>query len=1529
MLYTSAFPTLGTSHRVSAWNSLCSLIDQALETDLPEVRYLIWSSNAWNRALDLYIYHAQTARPKSARQLLVSLTNSLKKAPPEAQADLKRFAIHRLVHCLLDSEDPFRAKASAQLLAHLLNKDGVNIEKVISHFSEGQLADAAATFEINTAAFLELLFGWLGKGDFGSTIAQLIAAVLDKVPAQDVSGRPIWVLPLEQAYQRKSGNIDDLRAHVFPMLFKRSYTDFAAFLQSQGLDKLMQSDDPASTPAEGGEELLFAALQTGKELGMLLETDENKLSYSSPSVLVPLRLISKLLLHRSRPARLTGLSLLINSPSITRPLSAEALNLARRSFGIFFADVDADFRSEVFGAFSRLVDRIRAGTASLARQKAQEKLQDPEVPASDIVITSHQDFVKRMARFLTWELRPTASYQRHISALKCISILARSGLDPHVPLEFYSKSAQGETKWSFHLSVLTKDLQRLLLDNLLDPFEDVRASASAILGYYCSTAATSGLLQQAQLASTLERAEAMMLATGRADQADGVAHLYSICYRRCGPEESSPAEFWSSRSAFCMSLVKKLEEMLARAKRNLGDAVEHYPMHGLLTSLRYVLQQDQASVGTELRLQLFGYLLEVWDVVRPILCNDAPEGYIPEELGDSPESTKESLSYCWRALKEASLLLSSLISTESVGDNTETLQQKSRLCFTQLAELRHRGAFSTVAQTWQSACVRCKDLRNPAGILMLEAWYSDVLEILRNNVTINTRRSAGLPSLLCGILVADKSGMLLSRAFVDLENIARQDVDAISAEEGSLAQVHAMNCLKDMLKNTRLGEQTQHYVPAALQLAADALRSEVWGVRNCGLMLFRAVIDRLLGTNESHFEDDLVLQKRISAEQHPALLDVILGLLPSPAASAQDRSVRYESVFPTLQLLQHTRIPPGRLEDTRAAVKVLTASPSWHVRDKAARALASLVDRGEILLQLTNLTATETKSQNDLHGVLLTAKYITIQARRARLKTIDDDHTGNQQDHFAFIQTIASMYHATPAVVIKAACVDLLRELCAYLSQSGGSDQRGIHQQLLFAFVDTKLHEQGAAAVYSNVLTQCLYDTTDAVLRQAWARYAAHHIATYKLGTTKEADSFTLALFELARRDEDAASYFLAISNWTNMQNGGNVALVIDLCTKVLASEGLSIALKCHAQRTLLVLLSKHSTLTPDLKDILQHATADHLYLGRQDCNQQYVDHLLELQAVSFESASADQDPSDEFDALIPWAGSCMSAINGTGVHTREAAAEALQKLDFTWAVLANRQPLAAAFQGLCCAVYDLLNDDDEEIRLLAAGITRRILSRATTQKDVDLEPIVAGQKLLSLYTSRAGASPECLLMALDRAYGGPADDTVTPVAEQLAKLSHSDTALFAQEKQNLYIDEAQEVRIWSQVTGKLLAEQPSDSAVEPVEVFSRWISNGLEALAARAEAKHDGALGWSTTEEVFALGLRVIHGSEIVLQMKSRGVLVPALETKLFACSKAFEKSGVNCLWKREIERVLSDAVMSKLGKMNASTVKRYQVGA
>ena len=119
---------------MAAWNTLCSLIDRSLESDVPAVKNSCWSLGIWNRSLGLYLNQADKARPKSSRQLLTTLTNALKRGLAKGNLDvvvLSGYAIRDLLRSLQDHDDPARAKASAQLLSNVLLKEVTPISSVL------------------------------------------------------------------------------------------------------------------------------------------------------------------------------------------------------------------------------------------------------------------------------------------------------------------------------------------------------------------------------------------------------------------------------------------------------------------------------------------------------------------------------------------------------------------------------------------------------------------------------------------------------------------------------------------------------------------------------------------------------------------------------------------------------------------------------------------------------------------------------------------------------------------------------------------------------------------------------------------------------------------------------------------------------------------------------------------------------------------------------------------------------------------------------------------------------------------------------------------------------------------------------------------------------------------------------------------------------------------------------------------------------------------------------------------------------
>jgi hypothetical protein len=285
-------------------------------------------------------------------------------------------------------------------------------------------------------------------------------------------------------------------------------------------------------------------------------------------------------------------------------MTSGTLTFLKRNLVHLHTDTDAYFRRDVNGYTQKLFDRLRASTATLAKLATKsntpcsQRLPIPrECYRYDVSLSRalQQDslletlaFVVWYIRFLQWELRSTASYQRRITALQSLTIVLRSGLDPGVPTSHLSKSAQGQLNWAHGVQIANPTLTRVLMDLILDPFDDIRNSAVSVLQLCLLAQPIAGQdIVLGTMHRFLERAESMQLRTGRADQADGVARAYSLLYslldNYSGPK--NPTKFSSSLDLF-VQLKHTLRGTLAFAAQNLTEAVNGKPVHGTFAALR-------------------------------------------------------------------------------------------------------------------------------------------------------------------------------------------------------------------------------------------------------------------------------------------------------------------------------------------------------------------------------------------------------------------------------------------------------------------------------------------------------------------------------------------------------------------------------------------------------------------------------------------------------------------------------------------------------------------------------------------------------------------------------------------------------------------------------------------------------------------------------------------------------------------------------------------------------------------------------
>lgn len=199
--------------------------------------------------------------------------------------------------------------------------------------------------------------------------------------------------------------------------------------------------------------------------------------------------------------------------------------------------------------------------------------------------------------------------------------------------------------------------------------------------------------------------------------------------------------------------------------------------------------------------------------------------------------------------------------------------------------------------------------------------------------------------------------------------------------------------------------------------------------------------------------------------------------------------------------------------------------------------------------------------------------------------------------------------------------------------------------------------------------------------------------------------------------------------------------------------------------------------------------------------------------------------------------------------------------------------PLSQAYLEIYLILYDLLNDDDEDIRDIAASTASRILcySCVSPDKAVALSPLNASVLFASFITTTYADSRLLFTRALRYILGlepriGDSANTsnhktalnLVPVFQVIAELRKESTVLFEEEKQNLFIEAVREIDLWS---GLLKGLDKSAYDEQLFRELLEWVSDGLDCFSetlSRPDGE-DGLLGWMAKPEAYTLGVRVM----------------------------------------------------------------------
>uniref|UniRef100_A0A8C0D8N6 tRNA (32-2'-O)-methyltransferase regulator THADA n=1 Tax=Balaenoptera musculus TaxID=9771 RepID=A0A8C0D8N6_BALMU len=297
---------------------------------------------------------------------------------------------------------------------------------------------------------------------------------------------------------------------------------------------------------------------------------------------------------------------------------------------------------------------------------------------------------------------------------------------------------------------------------------------------------------------------------------------------------------------------------------------------------------------------------------------------------------------CWRSMKEVALLLGSLCqllpmrSVPESPDGLLTVEQVKEIgdYFKQhLLQSRHRGAFELA----YTGFVKLTEILNRCPNLSLqklpEEWLWNVLEEIRcsdpSSKLCATRRSAGIPFYIQALLASEpKKGKmdLLKITMKELISLAGPTDDS----QSTVPKVHALNILRALFRDTRLGEIIIPYVADGAKAAILGFTSPVWAVRNSSTLLFSTLITRIFGVKRG--KDELSKKNRMTGSEFfsrfPELYPFLLKQLETVANTVDSDTGElnhHPSMF--LLLLVLGRLYPSPMDGTCSALSMAPFIP--------------------------------------------------------------------------------------------------------------------------------------------------------------------------------------------------------------------------------------------------------------------------------------------------------------------------------------------------------------------------------------------------------------------------------------------------------------------------------------------------------------------------------------------------------------------------------------------------------------------------
>ncbi|XP_039515699.1 thyroid adenoma-associated protein homolog isoform X2 [Pimephales promelas] len=811
--------------------------------------------------------------------------------------------------------------------------------------------------------------------------------------------------------------------------------------------------------------------------------------------------------------RLAALNLLCCSPKTKEAPSQVEYSSLRDFIPLNLNSESSPFRQHLQAALRKFLVRIRDSCmASVKGHTSKKGLTEEE----DAKLKEGVDFVDWLYKLSLVYLTPDSSYQRKKTVLLLMSAVLETCTDtwspdrkkgqPPANMSTLINWAKVRGNWDF----FSKSNLLVLIGCLEDSTNEIRElSAELLLRFFPPS------LPDDVTAVLFSRAE-RLLQSPRVQEAQMGALMIKLLLQKV----DRAFEQGEKQSVKLITfLLSKLEHHYLTARSDMLLAARTTPIHGIVSALQRGLLEvpgvlvesithsiavDIVSLLEKLTLLLLGVLYGDQDTeekdVLPSFCDmgnaissligqGGVEGAGLDEDGEENVLLSEEhslvLTCCWVSLKEIGIFLGSLVERILSLDCKELaltegeLRMASKVFKDIILKCRHWGAVEGCCIGFTKFCRALLCSSDPEIKEIPPLILQQGLSVLQSpRSTSVTRRAAGLPMLILGVLAAEdssKSRPLLACTINTLLNTAKAPLPKDWDQTLDLPQVCAVHTLQALVKGSSLGVAVLQYTPVVAVLSLTLLSSPCWAMRNAALQLYSSLCTRMLGQQPAGGEGSTHsgMSSPSFFNLYPALQPFLQGALESAAKDLHDSTLLlHPELYPVLTLL--AKLQPGAEEQTRALSEflpplfLLATSPVYGVRVMSSRALVAMVPLSEYLATVLQLVEKLPESQdvacchNRVHGQLLQIEAVLTRA----LQTNAQSSLSEVVTRFESRLWLASSRQRCP--LVRLAYVDIVRLMRGHCS---GAFLTQLSSQLLQEIHRTpNILEVGSAAFHQSAV---------------------------------------------------------------------------------------------------------------------------------------------------------------------------------------------------------------------------------------------------------------------------------------------------------------------------------------------------------------------------------------------------------------------------------------------------------------------------